>query len=236
MTTPGTLREQIEQLPRYRVLPSGAWIVDPKGPMVVLSDVLAVLAERPALVEIIVNGQPVQVPAGPIRAAIADAIQVAGQIGAPIDQWVLRTRNGEVIPHQLPDGSDFALVGGQRFFLHLGLPVTERPAETTYPCGCERHYCSTHRPSYLPEPERLADLPTGTDWTPFVPADAYCRQCGNLIPCGRHPDERRGDEALPIDVRRELMACARDCSVSYYWLVDVYRRGQQSAERGRKHV
>jgi hypothetical protein len=78
-------------------------------------------AEPPTL-EIIVNGQPVTVQGGPIRTAIAAAIQEAGQIGAPIDQWVLRTRDGEEIPHTLPDGEEYALAGGQRLFLHLGLP------------------------------------------------------------------------------------------------------------------
>jgi hypothetical protein len=79
-------------------------------------------------VEIIVNGQPVTVPVGPIRDVIAAAIQQAGQIGAPIDQWVLRTTDGEIIPHALPGGVEYALTGGQRLWLHLGLePVPASP-------------------------------------------------------------------------------------------------------------
>lgn len=74
-------------------------------------------------VEIVVNGQPVTVTAGPIRNVIAAAIAQSGQIGAPIEQWVLRTREGDVIPHELPGGAEYALTAGQRFFLHLGLPV-----------------------------------------------------------------------------------------------------------------
>lgn len=75
-------------------------------------------------IEVVVNGQPVSVVAGPIREVVAEAVRVSGQIGAPIDQWVLRTRGGEVIPHQLPGGLDYALIGGQRVFMHLGLPET----------------------------------------------------------------------------------------------------------------
>ena len=74
-------------------------------------------------IEVIVNGQPVTVKAGPIRQVVADAIQAAGQIGAPVDQWVLRTREGDIIPHDLPGGLDYALIGGQRVFMHLGLPA-----------------------------------------------------------------------------------------------------------------
>jgi hypothetical protein len=89
----------------------------------------SVPASPPSTVEIIVNGQPVTVPAGPIREVIAAAIQQAGQIGAPIEQWVLRTTDGEIIPHALPGGVEYALTGGQRFWLHLGLePVPASPA------------------------------------------------------------------------------------------------------------
>jgi hypothetical protein len=82
-------------------------------------------------IEIIVNGQPVNVTAGPIREVIAEAVQRSGQIGAPIDQWVLRTTDGEVIPHALPGGVEWALSGGQRLWLHLGLPASLRLSETT---------------------------------------------------------------------------------------------------------
>jgi hypothetical protein len=77
---------------------------------------------EPTKLSIVVNGQPVIVHAGPIRDVIAAAIQKSGQIGAPVDQWVLRTRDGEVIPHALPGGVEWALSGGQQLFLHLGLP------------------------------------------------------------------------------------------------------------------
>lgn len=87
-------------------------------------------AVLPAHLSVVVNGQPVSVPGGPIRDVIAAAIQKAGQIGAPLDQWVLRTRDGDVIPHALPGGVEWALSGGQQLWLHLGLPLAEaaRPA------------------------------------------------------------------------------------------------------------
>lgn len=58
----------------------------------------------------------------------------------------------------------------------------------------------------------------------FVPASAYCRDddCGMLLPCARHPDQMRGDEDVPDDVKRTLMRAATAKSISYYWLVDVY--------------
>lgn len=130
-----SLTAQVEQLQRFQM---------DVGPCyeegVVLSQVVDVLrdalgeAVRPAPnVEIIVNGQPVTIPAGPIREVIAAAIQKAGQIGAPIDQWVLRTREGEVIPHRLPDAMEYAVTGGQRLFLHLDVPLEAvRPVRTAW--------------------------------------------------------------------------------------------------------
>lgn len=72
--------------------------------------------------QVVVNGQPVEVMPGPIRSVIEQAITKANQIGAPIEQWVLRTREGDIIPHD-STSQDWELVGGHLLFLHLGLPV-----------------------------------------------------------------------------------------------------------------
>jgi hypothetical protein len=77
-------------------------------------------------ITVVVNGQPVSVQPGPVREVIRQAIEASGQIGAPIPQWELRTRDGEVIPHSLSDGGEWMLSGGTLLFMNLGLP-TEMP-------------------------------------------------------------------------------------------------------------
>ena len=80
---------------------------------------------------VVVNGQPVDVPVGSVPAVIAAAIQQSGQIGAPIRQWELRTREGDVIPHDLPD--DWHLTADRLLFLNLGLPPLRAEAQPTPP-------------------------------------------------------------------------------------------------------
>lgn len=83
------------------------------------TEALASVSSPPTL-SVVVNGQPVEVPAGQVRDVIRQAIERAGQIGAPIEQWELRTRDGDVIPHDLEAG--WQLTGGRLLFLNLGLP------------------------------------------------------------------------------------------------------------------
>lgn len=78
--------------------------------------------EQPKTITVVVNGQPVTVNAGPIRAVIEAAVKASGQIGAPVEQWELRTRDGEVIPQSLPE--EWELSGGTLLFMNLGLPPT----------------------------------------------------------------------------------------------------------------
>ncbi len=81
-----------------------------------------------AEIEVIVNGQPVMVKAGTVRDVISQAVQLSGQIGAPIAQWQLRTTEGDIIPHDMTDGTDYELTPGRRLWLNLGLPPTAASA------------------------------------------------------------------------------------------------------------
>jgi len=92
-----------------------------------LRDLLALLTD-PAVappteqtVRVVVNGQPVSVQTGSVPEVIQRAIEAAHQIGAPIAQWELRTREGDIIPHDIPE--DYFLSAGKLFFLNLGLPA-----------------------------------------------------------------------------------------------------------------
>lgn len=71
-------------------------------------------------IQVVVNGQPVVVAAGSVRDVILRAIIEANQIGRPVEQWELRTPEGDVIPHDTP--TDWMLSAGKRLFLNLGLP------------------------------------------------------------------------------------------------------------------
>lgn len=74
-------------------------------------------------IEVIVNGQPVIVKAGTVRDVISQAVELSGQIGAPSEQWQLRTTEGDVIPHDMVDGTDYELAPGRRLWLNLSPPA-----------------------------------------------------------------------------------------------------------------
>lgn len=90
-----------------------------------LAEALASASASPSseTIEVIVNGQPVIVKSGTVRDVISQAVRLSGQIGAPIAQWQLRTTEGDVIPHDLSDGTDYELTPGRRLWLNLGPPV-----------------------------------------------------------------------------------------------------------------
>jgi hypothetical protein len=77
---------------------------------------------------VVVNGKPVTVPSGPVRTVIEQAIKDGGQWGgAPLEQWELRTPDGDVIPHDA-SADEWALTAGKTLFLNLGLPPLQAQA------------------------------------------------------------------------------------------------------------
>lgn len=88
-----------------------------------INPLTASASPHPETIEVIVNGQPVTVKSGTVRDVVSQAVRLSGQIGAPIAQWQLRTTEGDVIPHDLIDGTDYELTPGRRLWLNLGLPV-----------------------------------------------------------------------------------------------------------------
>lgn len=141
--TPQAVLERLaDRIDAYFKKPN-LWYENKAEANAILRAVLAALrASSVNILEVIVNGQPVTVKAGTVRAVIAEAIHVSGQIGAPVAQWELRTTDGEIIPHNVADGTDYELAPGHRLWLNLGLPAlraSEGPREVEIvmpaPCG-----------------------------------------------------------------------------------------------------
>lgn len=128
---------------------------------------------------VVVNGMPVVVEAGSVADVIRQAIENSGQIGAPIEQWELRTREGDIIPPDA-DPAEWRLSGGTLLFLNLGVPKqqckcghgSEEHSKVSDLGGkfrrpCDTCVCMDYQPS-----ERLApDAPTFTT-NPIVQAAA----------------------------------------------------------------
>jgi len=114
--------------------------------------------------------------------------------------------------------------------LEAALADTERPEEVRgpccegkpdgYECNCPCHVGASKElmvgPAYQPKPSVLSEI-----HSPF------CPDCGATM-CTHHPFPT--EEDVPLQIRRELLACASNKGISYYWLCAVYREGVR-AER-----
>jgi hypothetical protein len=174
---PLRLETLLKELPRYRLI-NGAGgqpelcsedVDHPyAGQIVYRADELeAALTAVPfsSTLTVVVNGQPVEVTSGPVPSVIQQAITKSGQIGAPIAQWELRTREGDVIPHDLD--ADFELTAGRLLFLNLGLPKLEAQAVPSSPetplCKESEHRFGNCKTCGMPWLASRLELPTKAD-------------------------------------------------------------------------